>query len=580
MTIAKRIWLIVLIMVIGLLGLLGTSLVQMRVDLMAERKEKIHDFTELAKSLVATYQAQVASGALTLNEAQTRVLGRIAGITYGQDGYVWVHRLSDGVILTHPVKHFIGKNFSEVILSNGRPLFEEFSRLIHEHGEGYVKYPWPRPNKIEPEQKLSFIIGVPDWDWVIGSGAYISDIDQAFRERALNLGGLGLTISLLVSIIATFFARDISRPLSKVTEAIDALSYGHVNPDIQFKNRSDEVGTLARAMVNLNNTTIAMNEWREKRKSLRLQAENERRDALTKMAVTFEQSVHCIVQKMANATKELQSIVNDVSDAEEECLDVIGVKAALELDLSATTTKNNEVSTPYIDFMPDRDHNVEDICVRLHEAHKTIGEIVHMIGQLTTHANLHALSLDRLHEHVKSADGPSDTPRSIIVLRKLTGKDAEAYREHLLRLDVTSRASRFCTNTTDKAIHKYVESFNWNRDSVIGYYSDDLIRATAEITYSSPPSPIDAELAFSVENEYQNSGIGTKMMTIALHAVYNRGVRTAHVICHARNGRMRKIALHNGGKANFDNIDDEFVAAIDVPMSEVGHLLANLGMWQ
>ena len=60
--------------------------------------------------------------------------------------------------------------------------------------------------------------------------------------------------------------------------------------------------------------------------------------------------------------------------------------------------------------------------------------------------------------------------------------------------------------------------------------------------------PFSAELAFSVEDEWQGMGHGTQLMENVLLAARNRNISKLYMLCMSDNSRMRHIAEKHHGE--------------------------------
>jgi CBS domain-containing protein len=70
----------------------------------------------------------------------------------------------------------------------GRRLFVELRALVEEANEGYLEYMWQwkdDPTHLEP--KLSYVKGIPEWGWIIGTGIYIHDVEAEMARLSRNL---------------------------------------------------------------------------------------------------------------------------------------------------------------------------------------------------------------------------------------------------------------------------------------------------------------------------------------------------------------------------------------------------------
>lgn len=126
--------------------------------------------------------------------------------------------------------------------------------------------------------------------------------------------------------------------------------------------------------------------------------------------------------------------------------------------------------------------------------------------------------------------------------RKLTRFDAHRFEEHLLRLDAEQRRLRFAGSQSDHAIRSHCANRQWPRDVVIGFFDDNELRGAAEIGFSDSTSATLAEVAVTVEGDWQNQGIGTELLRQAILVARNRLVGTLYLVCLLENGAMYSVA--------------------------------------
>ena len=197
----------------GLLTILlfGTAiffilLPQLEESFLNRKKEMIRELTETVWSLLDAYHERELSGELTKEEAQKRAILRIGKLRYGPEkkDYFWINDMTPRLIL-HPYRpDLVGQDVSDFKDSQGKRLFSEFTALVRQQGEGYVRYMWQwkdDPNRVEP--KISYIKGFSPWGWVVGTGLYVDDIHaemQAIRKRltAASAGILALVALLML----------------------------------------------------------------------------------------------------------------------------------------------------------------------------------------------------------------------------------------------------------------------------------------------------------------------------------------------------------------------------------------------
>ncbi|HSV29183.1 MAG TPA: cache domain-containing protein, partial [Candidatus Omnitrophota bacterium] len=287
MKIATRLWLIVATALVGTIAVVVISLLESRADLLADREIKTRHIVEVGSSLVAHYQAQEKAGTLSREDAQAAALAALSALRYEQTEYLWVHRKADTVMLAHPNAKLIGTSVADMQDKSGLFLFHEMNRTVAEKGAGMVMYNWPRPGEADAVPKLSYVQGFAPWDWVIGSGIYIDDVNAAFAKRALLFGLGAVVILALVGAIATLIGRTISRPLTSVTAVLDRLTQDDHDVEIRHTDRADEIGALARGLLVFRSHVEEANAAAE-RKLREQEAQLARQREIERLAASFD----------------------------------------------------------------------------------------------------------------------------------------------------------------------------------------------------------------------------------------------------------------------------------------------------
>ena len=176
---------------------------------------------------------------------------------YGKDGYFWINDSHPKMIM-HAVKPSLdGKDLSSVQDKAGKYLFKEFSLVANKNiNGGLVKYMWPKPGFDAPQQKFSYVQRFPQWDWIIGTGVYVDDIEadislmrkhtnDEINDIIMNIIIFSLIAIFLVYIIYSFLInKAIIKPLSNLNKAIEEISSNNSTTDEIHKDSNDEVGKL------------------------------------------------------------------------------------------------------------------------------------------------------------------------------------------------------------------------------------------------------------------------------------------------------------------------------------------------
>jgi len=128
------------------------------------------------------------------------------------------------------------------------------------------------------------------------------------------------------------------------------------------------------------------------------------------------------------------------------------------------------------------------------------------------------------------------------VYRELGAREVDLVRTHLLRLGRNSRTMRFGYAVSDEFIENYCSAVRRLNIMTFGALVDGELRAVAELRRVSDARPADAEVALSVEDAWQDDGIGTRLLSHVRRSARYHGIATLHMICLRENYRMRCIA--------------------------------------
>jgi RimJ/RimL family protein N-acetyltransferase len=137
-------------------------------------------------------------------------------------------------------------------------------------------------------------------------------------------------------------------------------------------------------------------------------------------------------------------------------------------------------------------------------------------------------------------------------IRKIWPTEADKFRDHLLRLDKSSRRMRFAHAVSDSFIEDYAAHIGDHGSIVYAFFVDGEIRAVAELRKLSDVWGQEAEAAFSVETTHQDQGIGSELMGRVIRAARNRGVQRLYMSCLAENGKMQAIARKHEADLKFE----------------------------
>ena len=235
------------------LSLLEQEQAQMEKDLLQGRQQLLDQYLKLAQGAIAkTYAAEDTPAN---REAVKSIL---RDLRYAEDGYFFVYDFNGVNQVLGPKPEMEGKDLSGLKDADGKPFIKNIIEAARS-GDGFTQYLWDKPSVKKAVEKLSLSRTLDKYQWVLGTGFYIDDIEtELAAQRSAAESGLhaelqqNLIIScimLLVTIALTaWIGNRISHPLEEVVDALNDIASGEGDLTRRLKsNGDDEVGRLSRA---------------------------------------------------------------------------------------------------------------------------------------------------------------------------------------------------------------------------------------------------------------------------------------------------------------------------------------------
>ncbi|MFB9264181.1 GNAT family N-acetyltransferase [Bradyrhizobium erythrophlei] len=124
-------------------------------------------------------------------------------------------------------------------------------------------------------------------------------------------------------------------------------------------------------------------------------------------------------------------------------------------------------------------------------------------------------------------------------------------RDHLLRLDRTSRHDRFHGFIDDSFIRRYAERCANDGTVIIAYFEDGVVRGAAELHPPEQSPDAQPEIAFSVERSTRRKGVGSILFRKLIAEARAKGYTSLRITTGAQNDAMRALASKFGAHLTF-----------------------------
>ncbi len=168
-------------------------------NLLSAKERELQHYVSLA---LTSIDHIVANADVHDAAAKAEVMRILNDLTFGDDGYFFVYN-HDGKVLVHPIlTHLVGQDLYDMQDEHGDYVIRSLLKLAREGG-GFHRYLWQKPTRGESEEKLSYVVSLAKWGWMLGTGLYIDDITREVAkirsEVTLNIRETFFTVLLILA---------------------------------------------------------------------------------------------------------------------------------------------------------------------------------------------------------------------------------------------------------------------------------------------------------------------------------------------------------------------------------------------
>ncbi len=360
-----------------------------KTKLLDSKKDLLKTEVEIATKIV-NYQ-------LSLGE-QGNVSKALRGVTFAGSGYFFIYD-TNGINIFHGLKPEIeGKNKIDTTDPNGKKLIVGLIEQAKQGG-GFYNYHFQKPNVSELVEKMSYATMVPNTNWMIGTGAYLDDIEseltsyhqtmsEHMRDKAVTILLIALFWFLLTVFAVLYVAGFIVKPIANMLENLQSIAKGEGDLTNRLHiDGSDEISQLG----------IAFNEFIEKLQGIIKNVANVTEDVKSASGEINQQTqlmegqlshhnnetelVVTAITEMSATSNEVAMNTTQVAESTQSATEDVA-KAQDCVDISLTEVSN---------LMTEINTAAEQIN-SLSEQSKKINNVLTVIGGIAEQTNLLALN--------------------------------------------------------------------------------------------------------------------------------------------------------------------------------------------
>ena len=145
-------------------------------------KEQLQNVVGIVVSHIDSYYEMFEKGILSEEDAKRFALKSVEQFRFGNNDYFYIYDLTLYAI-SHPDPNVLGTDMTNFTDIKGKYVLQVIKEMILEDGETYNSFWYIRLGEDAPAEKLTYSFLYKKWNWIIGTGLYIDDIESDAKEK-------------------------------------------------------------------------------------------------------------------------------------------------------------------------------------------------------------------------------------------------------------------------------------------------------------------------------------------------------------------------------------------------------------
>jgi methyl-accepting chemotaxis protein len=292
-----------------------------------------------------------------IKNAKEKSMQELRKMSYDDgNGYFWINDTSTPVtMLMHAeMPELEGQKMDDekynVVGDEGKNLFTAFINATdNKENSGFVEYEWPKTledGTTKPTAKLSHVKIFKEWNWVIGTGVYLDDVEAAIAEQEKTMAKnnvkfiqyilitIALIIGIAIVLVYRFLSNKIVNPINEIIKYLSEIAKGNLKLHFNESNKKDvlefslikkhlqnTVAELSAVISKINKEAVSVYQSSNETK----QYVEELQTNLDNISITTEELSACM-EETAAATEEMNVLTEEIETSTSSMVDNINNK--------------------------------------------------------------------------------------------------------------------------------------------------------------------------------------------------------------------------------------------------------------
>ncbi len=519
-TVSSKLYGLVAFFGICFVAVLAYELVSLRINLVEFKQKEVRSVVDAAIGIASKYEERSRSGEMTVEDAKAAARLAMSGIRFNETNYIIMYD-PKGNLLVHPrlsgdqpVNRFNSQD------ANGKYQVREFIQTAVNQGGGFVDFILETQDG-EFLDKTTYVGYFGPWNWIVGSGVLLDDVNASYQARVIQSVGLMLVLLVISTLAGLFLAKSIASPIRHLSRQMLRLAENNLEDPIDGTDRSDEIGEMSRAVSVFRENAL-------ERKRLEDQTEEDqvlaqvRQKTVESLIDTFQTDVQTALatvdentSHLSSAAQSLKDIANNTEEqsasasaASEQASANVQTVATAASALSASIAEINRQVTQSSAIANKASESARlsnEKVASLDDAAQKIGEVVSLIQAIAEQTNL--LALNATIEAARAGEagkGFAVVAAEVKELATQTSKATEEISSHITAIQGSTRE----TVSVIEDITNIMEEINGYTSTIAGAVEEQGT-ATSEISAN-----------------VQEAAQGTRMATENMHEVAQGATQT------------------------------------------------------